>query len=70
MTDECPICLEEINPNMCYNEICLTCSKIFCKTCIEPENHDTLDNCPHCKTSFKLTLDENIDKCCAIVDEV
>jgi TPR repeat protein len=67
MDEECPICLEEIGLNLCCTEICLTCRKIFHKSCTNPEHHQSLETCPHCKTNFTLSLNEDIDRALKII---
>jgi uncharacterized protein len=45
--DKCPVCLDNISENLCLNDICLTCRKIMCKSCLAP-----LEKCPHCRADF------------------
>lgn len=69
MTEECLICLEPINKVMCNNEICLTCKKIFCKSCLNPENLEPIKDCPHCKTPLMLSIEEDIERALKIKED-
>jgi len=68
-SEECPICLDEINPNMCQNEICITCKKVFCSECIYPTNVACLKKCPHCRAYLEEDTITSIEKCLKIVKE-
>lgn len=61
--EKCLICLEINDPNMCSNEICLTCKKIFCRKCLFPPCLNEIEDCPHCKTPFVTSFDNDIERC-------
>lgn len=67
--EDCLICLETPDTNQCNVDVCLTCRKAFCKNCLKPDNLDMLTDCPHCKTPFITTFEEDIERCLKFIEK-
>ena len=62
--DNCPVCLENIEKYLCLYDICLTCRKMMCKKCLKD-----LEKCPHCRTIFNQSVENDIKRAEKIIEE-